>query len=67
MLTQVFFCVTLVQKEGLIMQEMEQLKIEIPKQIKRKFKITCAMNSTSMTQVLGDYILAYLSENKEVA
>ena len=44
-----------------------QLKIMIPKTVKREFQVACTLNDTTMTQVIGDYILAYLKENKEVA
>jgi hypothetical protein len=44
-----------------------QLKIDIDKATKSRFKYVCDLNSTSMKQVIGDFILTYLSENKEVA
>ena len=50
------------------MQSTEtQLKIDIDKTLKSRFKYVCDLNSTTMKQVIGDYILTYLSENKEVA
>lgn len=54
--------------KGDYMQSTEtQLKIDIDKTLKSRFKYVCDLNSTTMKQVIGDYILTYLSENKEVA
>ena len=48
--------------------EMIQLKVWIPKTQHLEFKVRCALNQTSMTQVIGDLLTEYLKENsKEVA
>ena len=48
--------------------EMIQLKVWVPKTKHLEFKVRCALNQTSMTSVIGDFITKYLKENsKEVA
>lgn len=56
------------QGEFMEQNEMIQLKVWIPKTQHLEFKVRCALNQTSMTQVIGDLLTEYLKEKtKEVA
>lgn len=47
---------------------MEFIHIRVPKEVRQQFKTVTASKGKSMTEVVGDLILRYLSEiQKEVA
>lgn len=47
---------------------MEFIHIRVPKEVRQEFKSITASKGQSMTEVVGDLILRYLSEiRKEVA
>lgn len=45
--------------------EQTQLKVWIPAKLHQDFKVSCTLNQTSMTQVIGDLITAFLRDKKE--
>jgi hypothetical protein len=44
--------------------EQTQLKVWIPLKLHQDFKVSCTLNQTSMTQVIGELITEYLKETK---
>lgn len=46
---------------------MEQVIFRIDKDIKKQLKVKAALNGLSLTELLGDLVVQYLEDKKEVA